>query len=383
MRRRKSTGRILVVGPLPPPPFGIATSIGYLQELAERDDLPLVFLDIADRRGLANIGLLELGNVFLALRHGLEFVWLLVRRRPRVVYASLSQGRLGFLRDCLFLTPARLTGRKVVIHLHGGFFRRFYDAQPWWFRALMRWQLRGADRIIVLGERFRGLFDGVVPRERVRVIPNGVPVGPRPAAPPAGETEDDHDHDREELTVLYLGAVCENKGVLDLLDAMGEVRERVPGVRLTLAGESYPWEEDAIRAAIEGNGLSEVVERPGVVRGEAKSEAFRAADVFVFPSRNPVGEGQPFVLLEAMAAALPVVTTDMGTAADTVVDGETGLVVPPADPSAMAAAVVRLLASPLLRKEMGEAGYERVRQEYSLERWRDAMFEVFEEVTGG
>lgn len=368
-----------MVGPLPPPPFGIATSIGYLQELAEQEDLPLVFLDIADRRGLANIGILEVGNVLLALRHGLEFIWLLARHRPRVVYTSMSQGRLGFLRDCLFLTPSRLTGRKLVIHLHGGFFRRFYDAQPWWFRAIMRWQLAGADRLIVLGERFRDLFDGVVPRDRVRVIPNGVPV-PDPADPSAAPDVGDVG---EGVRVLYLGAVCEDKGVLDLLEAMGRLRDRVPGARLTLAGESYPWEEDAIREVIERHGLEEMVDRPGVVVGPAKARVLREADLFVFPSRNPMGEGQPYVLLEAMAAGLPVVTTDMGTAADTVVDGETGLVVPPAEPSSLADAMAELLESPSRRREMGEAGLERVRRKYSLERWREAMVELFNDVAAG
>lgn len=365
---------VVVVGPLPPPQFGVATATRYLQEIAEEEGLPMVFLDTADRRGLANIGRLDLGNVLLAFRHGGQFLWLLASRRPRVVYASLSQGQLGFLRDSLFLVPALLSRRKVVLHLHGGYYRDFYESQPWWIRSLLRWQLGNVSRVVVLGERFRGMLEGIVPAERVVVIPNGVAVG---------EVEDRLEPVEESvpaLRVLYLGKVCRDKGVLDLIAAMGAVRRQVPGVRLTLAGETAAREEQPIRSALRERGLSEAVERVGPVAGEAKGRVLREADVFVFPSCNPLGEGQPFVLLEAMAAGLPVVTTDIGTAAETVVDGVSGLVVPQGAPEAMAAAIVRLLKDGEMRCRMGSAGLERARSLYSLDRWRDGMLAVLSDM---
>ena len=108
------TRPVLAVGPLPPPRHGVATAMEHLRSAAAADGLPIVFLDIADRRGLANIGLLEWGNVWLAMRHGAEFLWLLARHRPAVVYLTLAQGTLGFLRDCLFLVPSALTRRRLI-----------------------------------------------------------------------------------------------------------------------------------------------------------------------------------------------------------------------------------------------------------------------------
>ena len=83
-----------------------------------------------------------------------------------------------------------------------------------------------------------------------------------------------------------------------------------------------------------------VVELPGAVTGDARFEQMLAADVFVFASYY---EGQPTVLLEAMSTGLPIVTTDEGAIRDTIVDGETGYLVPKRDPAAIARRVIELL----------------------------------------
>jgi glycosyltransferase involved in cell wall biosynthesis len=87
-------------------------------------------------------------------------------------------------------------------------------------------------------------------------------------------------------------------------------------------------------------------------------------DVFVLPS---LWEGLPIALLEAMAAGLPVVATAVGGTPEVVVEGETGFLVPPRDPEALAEAILRLLREPDLRRRMGEAGRKRVAEHFSVE----------------
>jgi glycosyltransferase involved in cell wall biosynthesis len=88
------------------------------------------------------------------------------------------------------------------------------------------------------------------------------------------------------------------------------------------------------------------------------------SDIFVLPS---LVENQPVSILEAMAHALPVVATPVGGIPEQVVDGETGMLVPPADAGALAGALERLCADPERRRAMGERGLERWRRDYSLE----------------
>ena len=369
---------ILAVGPLPPPYHGVATAMEQVVDLRERYGMPVVVLDTADRRTLDNIGKLEFWNVWLALKHGLQFVWLLVTRRPALVSLYISQGMLPFLRDFLFLAPTRLTGRHLVVHVQGGYFRQFYDESPGWLRWMIRWTVGRADRVIVLGERFRHFFDGLVPPERVEVMPNAVDPEPFDALRARGGAEGR----TERLRVLYLATLKSSKGALDLLRAAAAIRREVPDVEIVFHGE--PVQEDAaeIQRIMAEDELSGTVRFPGVVSGEAKIRAFLEADVFVFPSRYKY-EGHPFVILEAMAAGLPIVTTDHATIADTVLDGENGIIVPKGDAERIAEATVRLLRDEELRDRMGAANRDRLRSHYTLADWQRRLGEMFGEVLAG
>jgi glycosyltransferase involved in cell wall biosynthesis len=103
-------------------------------------------------------------------------------------------------------------------------------------------------------------------------------------------------------------------------------------------------------------------------------ELLASADLFVLSSRS---EGLPISVLEAMAAGLPVVATDVGGLSELVVDGETGILVPAADPKALAEAVERLLLDPELRRRFGTASRRRAERRFDLPRFRDAHVRLY------
>lgn len=360
---------ILVVGWSAPPYNGMSTAT----ELALRtlsDDFEIVFLDIADKRDLSNIGRFEIGNILLAIKHGVQFCHLLLKKKPTIVYIAIAQQWLPFLRDCLFLIPSRLAGRKVVIHLHGGLFGEFWASSGRVMRSVMRLALGRAACVIVLGERLRPLFDGVVPLERVTAIPNGIPdwrggrIERRSGSP----------------VMLYLGALMKSKGVLELISIVPAVRERIPGAQLVLTGEwlSKDDEAEAIEM-IHRNDLKDCVHFTGPKGSPEKYEIYRSADIFVMPTFYP-NEGHPYTILEAMCAGLPVVSTDVSCIPETVIDGETGYVVAKHDTSALTERIVDLLEDRDLRVRMGSAGRRRFEEHYTSDRFkrqfRSAFFAV-------
>jgi glycosyltransferase involved in cell wall biosynthesis len=177
---------------------------------------------------------------------------------------------------------------------------------------------------------------------------------------------------------MYLSNLTEAKGFMDVLAAAPLIRERIPDVHFILAGEwTFKREMDDARAWIEGNHLHSVIHMPGVVAAE-KVELLLSSDVFVFPPRQ--AEGQPVVILEAMAAGLPVVTTDRGAIAETVLEGVTGFIVPARDPRMIANRVSQLLEDHELRLRMGRAGRKRVEERYSLRRWGSDIGRLFQQV---
>lgn len=191
-----------------------------------------------------------------------------------------------------------------------------------------------------------------LPGVRQRVIPNGVHVDRFAAAPPDLPATTGP-------TVLGVGVSKARKGFHVLLEAMALVRRQVPDAACVIVGSDrdavYRQQLDSI---IAGRGLGDSARLLGRVPDDELLGWYHAADVFALPAINIDGkfEGFGLVYLEAGAAGLPVVGTTGCGAEDAVDDGETGLLVPQNDPDALAAALVRLLGDPDLRRRMGEAG---------------------------
>jgi len=340
---------------------------------AMADEFAFVHLDTADRRGFANMGRLEPGNMFLALYHGFKCLWILLAKRTEVVYVPIAQAWLPFLRDCLFLIPARLLRRKVIVHLHGGYFGPFYRQTSLLMRQIIRFALGDADRGIVLGRSVQGAFGDVVPGERVRVVPNGIPDyfehGAQTERKPHGPT------------LLFLSTLMADKGVLDVLRALPKVREESRCVRAVFAGEWFREEDQqAAQHLIQGFGLESNVEIIGPVGPPRKYELLADADVVVLPSRN---EGQPYVILEAMAAGLPVISTNVGCIPEMVEDGMNGFLIEPGDVEGLAEKVCLLLADGALRRRMGQASRERFLAAFTFDLFAERMRVVFAEVLNG
>jgi glycosyltransferase involved in cell wall biosynthesis len=180
----------------------------------------------------------------------------------------------------------------------------------------------------------------------VRVIPGGVELPPDVADPD------------EPPTILYAGRLSPEKGVLELVEA-------ADGLPLVVAGDG-PL-RDRVPHAL---GF--------VPHGDLRRLYSRAALVAV-PSYR---EGFGIVCLEAMAHARPVVASAVGGLLDLVVDGETGILVPPGDVAALRRALRELLADRELRRRMGEAGRERVRQRFSWDAVTDSTVALYELTAG-
>jgi glycosyltransferase involved in cell wall biosynthesis len=365
--------RLLVVGPTPPPVHGVTVYVRMLLEAsAVRDRWDVVHLDTSDRRSLENLGRIDVTNVFLALRHVAEFAWRMRRERVRAVWIPVSSNAPAYLRDAFFILVAHASGARVVTHLHGGGFREFYDRAP----AAVRWLVRvtsvRVDRAWVLGEGLREMYHGLISSDRIRTVPNGVP-DPVRGAPELSD-------DCYPITLLHMGQLSVAKGVVELIEAARRLRVDGADVRVVLAG---PWlnaaEETKILAAIGQSGIDARVELAGVVTGGSKADLLARADIFVLATSYPY-EGQPLAILEAMAAALPVVATPRAAIPDTVEDGVTGLLVPEGDTDALVAVLRRLANDVSLRRRLGEQGRRRWTRKFTADHVMARVVEALEEV---
>jgi glycosyltransferase involved in cell wall biosynthesis len=363
--------RVLAVGPLPPPANGMTMITQTVLAAPLSEEFAIEHVDTSDHRPIANVDTVDFMNVALAGMHALRFAAKLLAKRPQIVYLPIARNRLGFLRDALFLLPSRATRSYVVVHLNATGFDDFYRNEAKWMRRLVKMALPPSTHAIVVGERLRASFP-MLPGERLFVVPNGISdVG---AGRPAGERE---------LMVLHLATQWSEKGVFDVLEAAAEIAPSYPDARFVLAGGWFREEErDTALAFIEANDLEDVVELTGPVHGQRKVDLLRRAAVMVFPTKYAV-EAHPLVVLEAMAAATPVVTTGIGAIPEMVNDGLTGVLVPPSAPYELASALRRLLDDPGLRSMLGNAARARYEEDFTLAAFQERLAHVWRRVVAG
>ncbi len=172
------------------------------------------------------------------------------------------------------------------------------------------------------------------------------------------------------LSVTRMNVADAYKGIDTVIRAMPEVLRRCPGARYVIAGEGD--DRPRLERLAAETGVAGPVEFRGELQDGELSAAYRDAQIFVLPSRK---EGFGIVFLEAMYHRLPVVAAAAGGSVDVVVNEETGLLVPPDNPSALSAALVRLLEAPVDCERLGAAGRRRLETHFQLEhftaRWEE------------
>lgn len=370
--------KVLVVGPTPPPFHGVATFTRDLLR-ATHPHIDLIPLDTSDRRDASNIGRWDSSNLELGFASLAELAQQIPRAGIDIVYIPISQNVPAFIRDALYILQSRLMGARVVVHLHGGYFRTLYDRDAGGiFRLIARLSLSSVSAAIVLGEEFRPIFNGLIPDERIHVVENGVPdpgawlLHPDASSPAANGG-----------TLLYISTLTRAKGILELIQTAAILRRTRPQIQLRVAGL---WQEESLRrevlALIERESLQSSVHFVGNVTGQSKAEFLASGHIFCLLTRYPY-EGQPLVILEAMAAGLPILTTAHATIASTVPDGLAGRTLPiETTPERWAQVLNEMLADTEKLAEFRQAARARYLARYTSEVCHARLFDVLLQANG-
>ncbi len=235
--------------------------------------------------------------------------------------------------------------------------------------ALDRWAYRGASRLLVASAALADeLADTGFRRARLRVVPPGRDVAPTPAAPPRDLRQG------RRIALLSVGNWAARKGLLDLLEAVSRLPEDAATLHLVGERNNEPAYAALVRARLAAPDLGRRVVVHGPLPVAHVAALYAAADVFALAStREPYGT----VYGEAMAAGLPVVGYAAGNLPHLVRDGEEGLVVPPGNVAALAAALQRLAQDEPLRSRLGQAA---ARRAAGFPTWQDSARQLFAEL---
>jgi glycosyltransferase involved in cell wall biosynthesis len=173
-------------------------------------------------------------------------------------------------------------------------------------------------------------------------------------------------------TVLFVGNLAKNKGVITVVEAALRLQRQYPTLRLQIAGKPTPLLQE-LRAR---PGADTLIEPLGYVDRQTLPELLRQADVFCAPSDYEPGLAN--VYLEAMACGCPVIASTAGAAPEAITDGATGLLVPPCDAEATAAALGRILRHPEVGQQLGTAARKHVESYFTMDKYFERVLAVYD-----
>jgi len=379
------SGRLLLIGPLPPP-YGGTEVVTELLQKADWGAWPMSFFDSSKPIRNDERGKLRPKNVGLNMQKLSQLTKRLWVSRPSFVWLPLAQNVTGFLRDSAYVLLARVMSARAVLHFNGATFDRFYAGRGPIFRWYVRLVLRRAHSIVVPADRLRSQFEDIQSQVPVFFLHNALTGSRYAALSSAPRTR------RDGFNVVFIGHVSEAKGALDLIRAVPKIVAAVPAFRLRLAGQIISDDSNSEfmdraqrkhsdpRVLADEIGVTRFVDFLGPVSAERVVELLREADVFALPSYS---EGFSIAMLEAMAAGLPLVLTPVGAAPEILAPNENCLFVTPGSPPALAEAVCRLAADAGLRERMAEANRRLVSERFLEQHFSRRVAELTVLMFGG
>jgi len=347
--RRNSGSRLLAVGPLPPPPDGPSVSFALFCKLVgSEEDISLTIVDSSPRRLKEENRRFAVADFFQAIRTIFPFAFKLLAADCVLVFGSN-----GFLLRMapLLVGMAKLARKRCFVRVFGGSLDLYFDELPLPARRVLLWSLRIADGVIVQTKLLRDHFAVLLPTVEVET---GYRIVPEDLA-----REDSRKAPTDSLKLVFVGHVNDSKGIFVLLESLRRIRSRS---RLVVECDIFGPGYESAKARFENELKREAVAvYRGVLEPEEVIPTLSRYDVLVFPTFYR-GEGHPGVLIEAMMAGLPVITTSHRAIPELIQDGVNGLLVSPQDPEDLAQAIERIFLDSELYEAMAKRSGEKGRE---------------------
>lgn len=349
--------RLLLAAHIGEPRGGVST---YFETLIDSDlcnHVDLHFIETSKgalRSG--NRGKWKFRNWFNALNNILGFLLALVSVKPDLVHIGTAYGA-SFLKHSVMVCLAKVLSVPVVVQLHCSFNKLLPENQKVW-RKFALFILRHCEGIIVLSKEWESLGH-LIPMTKVQYIPNAIDVKPYKQLPrPRQKTNG-------RVKILYMGHITREKGVFDLIQAAQMIAKKNQRFVINIVGECLVNEESSrMNEIINSNHLKEYIKILGPEYGKKQIDRFASSDIFVLPSYH---EGMPMSVIEAMAAGLPVVASNVGGIPDLIENEVTGKRIAAGDVQALSSSLLELIENSDKRLIWGKKGRQRAVQHFDIE----------------
>lgn len=311
---------------------------------------------------LTYIGTMEDGSkvhkLLVAAKALLKYVT--VVSKCDIVHVNMASD-VSIYRKMIFIQIASLCKKIVIIHQHGGHIEEFYyekcnDSQ----RKNIQKVLNKAHKMLVIAPYLKDIFANIIEEEKIKVFPDAIKI------PPICEK------DYSAQKILFLGRLCKEKGVGELIDAVAELRKSYPELQLYLGGS---WVDEDLKEKADSHGAW--IHKLGWIDKEKKEKYLKECNIFVLPSYF---EGQSVALLEGMVYGCACVASDVGGIPQMLIHEKTGLLVPVKDTKGIKDAIGKLLSNVNLQRAYGEAARQKIEKEFNLDTNVKELVQIYQNI---
>lgn len=278
-----------------------------------------------------------------------------------IVHVNMASD-ISIYRKMPFIQIASICKKKIIIHQHGGHIDEFFyeicnDNQ----RKRIKRVIDKADKMLVVAPHLKDIFGDITDVNKITVFPNTIKV---PMT---------YEKNYSEQKILFLGRLCKEKGIHELLDAVQEVKSHYPKLQVYLGGV---WVDEELKE--KADGYREWIHQLGWIDYEKKGKYLKECNIFVLPTYF---EGLPVSLLEGMAYGCACVASNVGGIPYMMLPEETGLLIPPKDTKALKDALIKLLEDNALQKKFGVAAREKISKEYNIDNSVRDLVQIYQNIS--
>ncbi|MDU1538947.1 MAG: glycosyltransferase family 4 protein [Paeniclostridium sordellii] len=353
---------ICFVAQFPPPIHGLSKAVDTLYNSDLKEEYNLKAINITDNKKF----------LLTAIK--------LIKDKSNLYYFTISQSKSGNIRDLILLKIMNMKKKKVVLHLHGGYYRNMLDQCSSIQKNLNLKLLSKTSASIALGNSLRYIFEGIIDDKNIYVVPNCIDdefyISDREF-----EEKISRIRRKEILQILYLSNFIEEKGYKELLEVAKILNDsNMCKYKFVFAGKFFNSEDEKyFNEFIKYNKLEEIVEYKGIVKGNEKKNLLKESDVFFLLTRYK-NEGQPISIIEGMGNGLCIVTTNHAGIPDLVNDKENGFIVSYDDYDSMIYNIKTLQENKKILIDIAYKNRAKVERNFKEKHYINNMKNVFSEV---
>lgn len=328
--------KILMIGPARSVNGGISAVVNNYYKVGLNKEIEMEY-----------IGTMEDGSKWHKLQVAIgAFIRFITRvSKYELVHVHMASD-VSLYRKLPFIWLTKMFGKKLIIQQHGGNIKQFYYSECGRIKQqFIKKILRKADAFIVVAPYLKDIFKEIVEEEKIEVLPNAI------------EIPKEISHNYKEQNLLFLGRLCKEKGIYELLDAVMELKPEFPELQMYLGGV---WVEEELEKKAELCG--DFVHYLGWIDAKEKDAYLQRCNLFVLPTYF---EGLPMSLLEGMAYGCACIATEVGGIPQVMTNRKDGLLIPAKNVQALKEAIKELLQNSKLQEELGRNGRRTV--EYNFE----------------